>query len=258
MRLISWNVNGLRALHQKALFQPFVDRHAPDVLLLQEVKAAAAQLPAALQEVDGYQLRVMAAARKGYSGVAIYTRQQPDEWFEGLGVDAFDREGRLLGARFGDMVALSVYFPNSQAEGARLPYRLEFGAALRGFLAALRQRGLHPVLCGDFNVAHRPIDLARPKPNEKNPGYLPAEREWMSTFLDQDGFVDTWRRANPGTADVYSWWSYRSGARAKNIGWRLDYCCVDEELWPRVRDPAILTGVMGSDHCPVALDSDAG
>lgn len=253
MRIISWNVNGLRAVHQKGLFQPFVDEHAPDVLLLQETKAHVDHLPVELRELSGYQLRVQAAARKGYSGVAVYTRAAPDEWIDGLGIEAFDQEARLLGARFGDVVALSVYFPNSQAAGARLPYRLEFGAALRGMLGGLRERGLHPVLCGDYNVAHRPIDLARPRPNEKNPGYLPEEREWMSAFLAEDGLVDTWRRAHPETTEVYSWWSYRFAARAKNIGWRLDYCCVDEALWPRVQDPTILTEVMGSDHCPVAL-----
>jgi exodeoxyribonuclease-3 len=145
-----------------------------------------------------------------------------------------------------------VYFPNSQAEGKRIDYRLKFGAELRVFLGGLREQGHHVVLGGDYNVAHEPIDLARPKSNEKNPGYLPAERQWMSEFLAA-GYIDTWRRQNPERADVYSWWSYRFAARGKNIGWRLDYVCVDESLYPRVGPARVLTDVMGSDHCPVGL-----
>lgn len=253
MKLVSWNVNGLRAVHDKGVFLPFLAEHTPDVLLLQETKVWFEQLPGPMQDVAGYQLRVHAAKRKGYSGVAIYTREEPDEWFEGLGKPDFDDEGRVLGARFGDVVTLSAYFPNSQAEGKRLDYRLAFGAALRRFLGKLTRAGRHVVLCGDFNVSHLPIDLARPKPNEGNPGYLPEERQWMTRFL-KSGYVDTWRRANPDLAEVYTWWSYRTNARPKNIGWRLDYCCVDEALWPRVSAARVYGEVMGSDHCPVGID----
>lgn len=252
MQLISWNVNGLRAVHGKAALHPLLRERRPDALLLQETKAHFDSLPGELQDAPGYRLRMHAAVRKGYSGVAIYTREEPDEWFEGLGDPSFDAEGRVLGARFGDVVVLSVYFPNSQAAGARIEYRLAFGAALSRHLAELRGRGYHVALAGDFNVAHEPIDIARPKQNENNPGYLPAEREWMTGFLAM-GYVDTWRRHNPDVAGVYSWWSYRFGARAKNIGWRLDYFCVDEELWERVGATGILTDVTGSDHCPIEL-----
>jgi exodeoxyribonuclease-3 len=252
MKLISWNVNGLRAVHGKDLFLPLLEAESPDVLLVQETKAALENLPDALVDVPGYQLRVHAARRKGYSGVAMYIKSEPDEWVEGLGESEFDDEGRLLGARFGDVVVLSAYFPNSQAQGRRIDFRLKFSAALCAHLAGLREKGYHVALGGDYNVAHAPIDIARPKQNEKNPGYLPAEREWMTEFLES-GYVDTWRRHNPELADVYSWWSYRFSARDKNIGWRLDYFCVDEELYPRVESAEILTDVRGSDHCPVSL-----
>ena len=253
MKVVSWNVNGLRAVHNKGVLLPLFAEHQPDVLLLQETKALYEQLPGPVQDVDGYQLRVHEAKRKGYSGVAVYTREEPDEWFEGLGDAEFDDEGRVLGARFDDVVVFSAYFPNSQAEGKRIQYRLDFGEAMCKFLRKLGKDGLHVVLTGDFNVSHFPIDLARPKPNEKNPGYLPEEREWMTQFLDA-GYVDTWRRANPELADVYTWWSYRANARANNVGWRLDYCCVNEALWPRVSNPCIYGDVLGSDHCPVGID----
>ena len=253
MKVVSWNVNGLRAVQNKGVLLPLFAEHQPDVLLLQETKALYEQLPGPVQDVDGYQLRVHGAKRKGYSGVAVYTREEPDEWFEGLGDPEFDDEGRVLGVRFDDVVVFSAYFPNSQAEGKRIQYRLDFGEAMCKFLSKLGKDGLHVVLTGDFNVSHFPIDLARPKPNEKNPGYLPEEREWMTQFLDA-GYVDTWRRANPELADVYTWWSYRANARANNVGWRLDYCCVNEALWPRVSNPRIYGDVLGSDHCPVGID----
>ena len=255
MHLISWNVNGLRALHRKAGLVPFLEAHTPDVLMLQETKAGIEDLPDELKGVDGYQVRLFSATRKGYSGTGVYTRYDPDEWIEGIGDAEFDAEGRVLGARFGELVVLSAYFPNSQAAGARLPFRLKFGAALLRHLQGLRDRGLHVVLGGDFNVAHQEIDLARPKQNQNNPGFLPEERQWMSDFLAA-GYVDTWRRAHPDTAE-YSWWSYRFQARQKNIGWRLDYLCVDSILSARVRRTGILGQVEGSDHCPVELELDS-
>ncbi len=254
MRLISWNVNGLRAVHKKAVLLPFLETHLPDVLLLQETKAQVEDLSDELQRVDGYQLKLFPATRKGYSGTGVYTRHAPDEWIEGIGESEFDREGRVLGARFGELVILSVYSPNSQAGGARLGYRMQFGAALLKYLRDLLDRGLHVVLGGDFNVAHEEIDLARPKQNQGNPGFLPEERRWMSDFLAA-GFVDTWRSAHPEVVE-YSWWSYRFQARQKNIGWRLDYFLLDENLSGRVQHTGILTQVQGSDHCPVELDLD--
>ncbi len=159
----------------------------------------------------------------------------------------------MLFARYGKVLIGSIYFPNSQQKGKRLDHRLAFGATLRKFLAAQRRKRRHIVLGGDFNVAHEEIDIARPKQNVDNAGFLPEERDWMSRFLDS-GYVDAWRRLHPDETDVYSWWSYRFSAREKNIGWRLDYFCVDEGLWPRVEDARILTAVEGSDHCPVTLE----
>lgn len=252
MKIISWNVNGLRAVLKKG-FLDWVEEEDPDVLLVQEVKGHEADLPEELREVPGYFARFHSAEKKGYSSVAIYTRYEPDEWIDGIGVDEFDREGRVLSARFGDVLVSSAYFPNSQGPGLRLDYRLAFGAALLKFLEKQRKKGRHIVLGGDFNVSHEEIDLARPKANVKNAGFLPEEREWFTDFLAH-GYVDTWRRLHPDERDRYSWWSFRSGARARNVGWRLDYLCVDEGLWPSVRRACILDQVMGSDHCPVLLE----
>ncbi|MCA8943576.1 MAG: exodeoxyribonuclease III [Planctomycetes bacterium] len=252
MIIASWNVNGLRAAANKG-FLEWVDAFGPDVVLLQETKAREEDLPRKLVSVDGYERHFHAAQRKGYSGVAVYARERPDEWLVGIGDDEFDTEGRVLGARFGQLLVVSVYFPNSQQEGRRLDYRLAFNRRFAQFLDEHRQAGRSVVIGGDFNVAHEEIDIARPKSNTKNPGFLPEERAWMSEFLD-DGWVDTWRRRNPDRADVYSWWSYRFGARGKNIGWRLDYMCVDESLWPRVVGAEVLHEVLGSDHCPVTLE----
>lgn len=251
MRLISWNVNGLRAGIKKG-FLPWLDAEQPDVLLLQETKACTADLPAELLVGSGYKMRYHSAQKRGYSGVGVLCREEPDAWVEGIGVPKYDCEGRVLGARFGDLLVISAYFPNSQQEGARLDYRLNFGRALRSFLKRQQTEGAQIVLAGDFNVAHQPIDLARPRQNESNPGYLPEERRWMDRFLAA-GYLDTWRHQHPDEVG-YSWWSFRSGARAKNIGWRLDYICVQEDLSSRLCSSDILTEVMGSDHCPVVME----
>ncbi len=253
MRCAAWNVNGLRAVAGKG-FVEWLQTTAPDVCCLQETKALPSDLPLALREPKGYRLRLHPGIKKGYSGVGLYVRDEPDEWFEGLGDRRFDDEGRFLAARYGDVIVASAYFPNSQEKGARIEYRLAFGDAVRAFFAAQRRQARHVVLGGDYNVAHEEIDLARPKENVGNPGFLPAERTWMSAFL-ADGHVDVWRARNPSTVG-YSWWSMRTNARARNIGWRLDYFCVDERFWPRVEDAAILPEVTGSDHCPVTIAFD--
>ncbi len=254
MKLLSWNVNGLRAAQRKG-FLEWMQDSAPDVLCLQEIKAREEDLPEALRQVPGYHACFHSAKKKGYSGVAIYARRQPDEWFVGMGEPEFDDEGRVLGARFGDLVVLSAYFPNSQQEGTRLDYRLRFGAAMRKFLRRLQKQGHHVALGGDFNVAHERIDIARPDQNMKSPGFLPEERQWMAEFLAA-GYLDTWRLQNPETADVYSWWSYRAGSRQRNVGWRLDYFCVDQEFSGRLGAAEIVCDVLGSDHCPVGLSVD--
>ena len=254
MRCVSWNVNGLRAIARKG-FVEWLTELGPDLCMLQETKVRSEELPKAVREVPGYRLRVHPAERKGYSGVAIYCREEPDEWIEGLGDPTFDAEGRILWARYGDVLYGSAYFPNSQEAGKRLDYRLAFNDAVLDFCRSQVAKGRHVALGGDYNVAHREIDIARPKPNVKNPGFLPEERAWFDDWLAA-GHVDVWRSRNPKTTDAYTWWSYRQGSRARNVGWRLDYFCVDEALDARVEEVGILAEVEGSDHCPVTIRVD--
>lgn len=255
-RLVSWNVNGIRAAARKGFFD-WLAEASPDVLCLQETKASPDQLgPEFLEPADGkggtYGAYWAQAARKGYSGVAILTKHKPRK-VELLGVEEFDAEGRVLVADFGDWSLISAYFPNSQDAGARLDYKLRFCDALLGRADKLRKRGRHVVVAGDYNIAHKPIDLANPEANEGNPGYLPEERAWMDKWV-AEGYADSLRHFDPAPGR-YTWWTYRvKGARERNIGWRLDYHCVDEAFLPSCKAAAIHPEVLGSDHCPVSLD----
>lgn len=251
MRCFSWNVNGIRAVQRKNQL-PWEVVDAPDCIALQETKARRDQLDDDLAEPDGWHSYWHSAEKPGYSGVALYCREQPDEIIEGLGEADYDCEGRVLSARFGTLVVISAYFPNSQDGGKRLPYKLGFCAAMERFLAAQRKRGRETLLLGDYNIAHRPIDLARPKENEGTAGYLPEERAWMDRYLGL-GYRDVFRDRNPGLKDAYSWWAMRTNARARNIGWRIDYGTVSPGLADRVRDASIHPDVQGSDHCPVLI-----
>lgn len=248
--VISWNVNGIRAAQKKGFLDWFA-KEAPDILCLQETKAQPEQLDQALIDVPGYHSYWASAERKGYSGVAVYSKAEPLS-VSVLGKDAFDSEGRVLQTDFDGFVVLNAYFPNSQPGGARLDYKLAFCQAMLERCNELRKAGKNVVLCGDYNIAHKPIDLKNPKRNEKNPGYLPEERAWMDAFTGQE-YVDTFRMFNqePGH---YTWWSYRFRAREKDIGWRIDYHCVNPEFKNRVKASTIQKHVMGSDHCPVKLD----
>jgi exodeoxyribonuclease III len=248
-KIISWNVNGIRAMAKKG-FVPWIGQAAPDVLCLQETKANPDQLDEELKNIHGYTSYFASAEKKGYSGVAIYTKAKPTE-IRKMGFEEFDREGRVLVLEYPDLTVISAYFPNSQNGGARLGYKLEFCAAMLEFCEGLAAAGRNFVLCGDFNIAHKPIDLARPKGNEASAGYLPEERAWMDTFTGS-GFIDTFRLFNqePGN---YTWWSYVTRARERNVGWRLDYHCVPGYFQKRVAQSTILSDVMGSDHCPVEL-----
>lgn len=250
--IVSWNVNGIRAAAKKGLFEWFSEV-SPDVLCLQETKAHPGQLPAHFHEVPGYTPLWASAKRKGYSGVAVYTRQDP-EHVRQLGVQDFDDEGRTLIVDYSDFTVVSSYFPNSRPEGARLDYKLAYCSAMMELCAGMSAERRNFIVCGDYNIAHKPIDLARPAENEKNPGYLPEERAWMDDFVDS-GMVDTFRTFNrePGN---YTWWSYRMSAREKNIGWRLDYHCVPHYFADRVTAAGIESEVMGSDHCPVTITAD--
>jgi exodeoxyribonuclease-3 len=249
-RIASWNVNGIRAAARKGLLDTMVKLDA-DVVCLQEVKALPEQLPGELLAPEGYHAYFAPAERKGYSGVATYCKERPVRHGT-MEVERFDVEGRLLVTEFDSLVVVNAYFPNSQENGRRLPYKLDFGNTLRSALSEHARGGKPVVLSGDYNIAHTEIDLERPKENEQNPGYLPEEREWMTKFLD-DGWVDTFRMFTTEPRH-YTWWSYRAGARERNVGWRIDYHCVPESAAGRVTNSYIRPDIHGSDHCPVVIE----
>jgi len=248
--LISWNVNGLRALEKKG-FVDIMHELDADIICLQEIKVQQEQLPDTLKNIIGYHSFWFPAARKGYAGVGTYTKIEPVNVLYGMDIPELDQEGRVLTLEFDDYFLVNVYFPNAQPGLVRMDYKLAFNRDVHNFVDRLAEKK-SVVICGDFNVAHKPIDLANPKQNEKNPGFSRPEREWMDTFTGA-GYIDTFRMFNqePGQ---YTWWSYRFNARAKNIGWRIDYFCVDLASEPRIKDAAILDDVLGSDHCPISLD----
>jgi len=258
IKIATWNVNGIRSAAGKGLFSWMASESA-DVVCIQETKADPSQLGKEFFETQDstgipYATYWASAKKRGYSGVALYSRQKPDE-IRTLGIDEFDDEGRYLEARYGNLIVASAYFPNSQEAGARLEYKLSFCEAVLERCDAIVQAGQHIVLSGDYNIAHEPIDLAYPSANEENPGYLPEERAWMSKYLSS-GYVDTFRRFHPGESGHYSWWSYRTRARERDIGWRLDYHCIDASLAPSITNVAIRKMVLGSDHCPVIIELD--
>ena len=250
-KILSWNVNGLRAVHKKGFIE-WLQTESPDILCIQETKAAREQLPRALKSIEGYHSYFCEAEKKGYSGVAIYTKTKPKTVEYGFGIPKFDSEGRILIADYGEFVLMNIYFPNGKMSDERLAYKLEFYDALLDHANKLKENGKNVVICGDLNTAHKEIDIARPKANEKNSGFLPIERAWIDKFLSQ-GYIDTLRMFNKNP-EQYTWWSYRGGARSRNVGWRLDYFFVNEEFKDKVKFAYILPEVMGSDHCPVGLD----
>jgi exodeoxyribonuclease III len=248
--MLSWNVNGLRAAHKKGFLDWFM-QEKPDILCLQETKAAEEQLPFDLRSVPGYTAYFDAALRKGYSGVALYTRLEPEAVRRGLGVERFDTEGRTLAVDFGSFVLFNVYFPNGGMSPERLQFKMDFYDAFLDCAEALRNKGRHIVICGDVNTAHNEIDLARPKENQKVTGFLPEERAWIDRLLAA-GYIDTFRMFCP-EAGQYTWWDMKTRARERNVGWRLDYFFVSESLRGSVQSAAIMPEVTGSDHCPVEL-----
>ncbi len=250
MKLLSWNVNGIRAAH-KAGFLSWFEAQGADVIALQEIKATPDVLDQSLHHPGGYHSFWNPAEKPGYSGTAVYSRHEPLAVRNGLGIPEFDREGRVLEVEFKDLVLLNCYFPNSQRDHARLPYKLAFCDAMLKHCDAIRARGKHVIVCGDYNIAHQEIDLKNPKTNMDNAGFLPEERAWMTKFL-ASGYSDVFREREPG-AGHYTWWSYRPGIRDRNIGWRLDYHCVNSELRDRVAGAAHQPHIKGSDHCPVEL-----
>ncbi|MCA9650109.1 MAG: exodeoxyribonuclease III [Myxococcales bacterium] len=256
LRVLSWNVNGLRAC-DRAGFRRQLRRLRPDVIGVQEVRALPEQLEPGLRRPRNWHTSFVAAERKGYSGVGLYSRRAPDEVETSVGQERFDREGRVQLARFGRLLVANVYFPNGNGkdrDNGRVPYKLEFYRHLFELLQARRRAGLRVLVMGDFNTAHQEIDLARPKQNTKTSGFLPEERQELARWLGA-GWVDTFRAFEPGGGH-YSWWSQRMGARERNIGWRIDYVLASSAAMGFVRGAFIHPEVTGSDHCPVGVSLD--
>jgi len=251
--IISWNVNGIRANEKKG-FVKWLAKGSPDVLCVQETKASPDQLSKCLLEPPGYSAFWSSAQKKGYSGVVTYAKARPASAASGIGIPEFDREGRIVVTEHPNFHLFNVYFPNGKQSEARLDYKLDFYRRFLAHIEKLRNLGHNIVVCGDYNTAHKEIDLAHPKENEDVSGFLPIERAWMDELVDT-GYVDTFRHFHkePGR---YTWWDYKTRARERNIGWRLDYFFVNRELMPSVKDAFILDHVEGSDHCPVGITMD--
>ncbi len=249
-KIITWNVNGIRAAEGKGLYK-WMKETDPEILCIQETKAQPDVLTQKFKNREGYHTYFASAEKKGYSGVVTYSKEEPVS-VNFLGIDEFDNEGRYLESEFRDYIVINTYFPNSQKEGKRLDYKLRFNNAVLERMDILKAQGKRLILCGDFNVAHKEIDLKNPKTNTRNPGFLPEERDWMTSFLEA-GYIDLFRffDASPGQ---YTWWSYRTAARERNIGWRLDYFAVTDDILDDVINCEILADVMGSDHCPVLME----
>jgi exodeoxyribonuclease-3 len=253
LRILSWNVNGLRAARRKG-FDRWLAGEGPDILCLQETKADLSQLD--LEHASlGYRVYLVSGERKGYSGVALFTRTEPRRTWNGFGIERFDREGRAIVADFGSFVLFNVYFPNGKQSKERLRYKMEFYDAFLEAAEGFRRQGKGVVACGDFNTAHTEMDLARPRENSKVSGFLPEERAWLDKLVAH-GYHDTFRLFNrePGH---YTWWDLKTRARERDIGWRIDYFFVSSELLGRVKDAFILKEVQGSDHCPIGVELTA-
>lgn len=252
MRLISWNVNGIRAVAKKDFFLN-MEQMAPDILCIQETKAQDFQVAEVLADIQDYYYYSNSAEKKGYSGTAILSKEKPLSVSRDIGIPEHDTEGRVLCLEYKDYYVINVYVPNSGSELKRLSYRYDWDKAFFDYLKNLEKQ--KPVIvCGDFNVAHTEIDLARPKPNyNKSAGFMQEEIDGMDRFTS-GGLVDTFRHFYPDKKDAYSWWSYRAGARGNNIGWRIDYFLVSESFISSVKDASIHPDVMGSDHCPVSIE----
>lgn len=252
MRIVTWNVNGLRSVHRNDYWNTFMKVTKPDVICLQEIKAEPEQLSEEAREIPGFSsFFCPSQTRKGYSGVALYSRLEPLSVIYGMGEKEFDQEGRLIGAEYEDFWLLNVYFPNGGRGPERLDYKLLYYKSFFKFCEKLRKE--KPVIfCGDVNTAHKPIDLARPKPNEDTTGFLPIERKWIDKVVDA-GYVDAYRNFYPKRADRYTYWDLITHARERNVGWRIDYFFVTKEFMDHVKKSEIHADVFGSDHCPVSL-----
>ncbi len=251
MKIITYNVNGLRAAVTKGL-PDWIKAEQPDVLCIQETKLQPEQFPAEAFEGLGYNVYLYSAQKKGYSGVAILTKKEPDHVEYGMGMEQYDNEGRFIRADFGDLSIVSVYHPSGTSGDERQDFKMVWLEDFQRYVENLKQSRRKLILCGDYNICHEPIDIHDPKGNAKNSGFLPEEREWMSRFLDA-GYIDTFRYLHPDKQQ-YTWWSYRFNSRSKNKGWRIDYCMVTELMKPMIKEAYILNEAVHSDHCPAVLE----
>jgi len=264
MKIISWNTNGLRATAKQGYLNPLFQKYQPDILCLQETKVEESQLPENVKNIPGYYSYFShSKLRKGYSGVAIYVKEKftrtdenlggPKEVFYGMNIKKFDDEGRLLGLKFKNFTIITGYFPNGGQGPHRLKYKLEFYEAFLKFILRLRRNGEKVIFCGDVNTAHEAIDLARPKENEENTGFLPIERAWISKVI-KNNFIDIFRKFYPEKIGAYTYWDQKSRARDRNVGWRLDYFFADSKIVPKIKSVGILDDYYGSDHCPIYIE----
>ena len=252
IKLVSWNVNGIRAVSKKEEFWNWFENTEADIINFQEVRADKEKIPKKLLNVEGFINHFNEAEKKGYSGVGTYTKIEPDNVTLGLGIGELDKEGRVLRIEYPDFTLFNIYFPNSGMEAKRLDYKIAFCDALLDIVVDLKNSGKNVVITGDYNIAHHPIDVYNPANCEGKSGYLPEERDWLDR-LEEAGFIDTFRLFDEGENN-FTWWSYRTKARERNAGWRLDYFYVNEEIKDKVKSASILDQVFGSDHCPVTLE----
>lgn len=252
--IISYNVNGIRAATKKG-FYDWLQETGPDVICLQESKAQPEQLTEAQLNPEGYHAYWYSAEKKGYSGVAIFSKQEPKHVEYGMGIEAYDKEGRVIRADFEGYSVISVYLPSGSSGDHRQAIKEDFLKDFLPYLTELRKQFPNLIVSGDYNICHRPIDIHDPVSNKKSSGFLPHERAWVDEFI-ASGFVDSFRAIYPDTPDKYSWWSYRANARARNKGWRIDYNMVTAPIADRIKGADILADVVHSDHCPIQVDMD--
>jgi exodeoxyribonuclease-3 len=252
MRILSWNVNGLRAALNKGFLQ-WMKKDSPDILCIQETKAHPDQLSEDILNPDGYySYWDSSTLKKGYSGVATFSKEKPIKVETGLGSEKFDKEGRVLMTEFKHFILFNVYFPNGKSSSDRLNFKLEFYEMFLHKIESLKKEGKKIIFCGDVNTAHKEIDLTHPKNNEKISGFLPIERKWIDRVIEH-GYLDSLREFHP-EPELYSWWDLKTAARKRNVGWRIDYFFVQNELKGNLKDGFIIPEVMGSDHCPVGIE----
>ena len=249
--IVSWNVNGIRAAEKKG-FLPWLQKASPDILCVQETRATVDQLSQAVLKPAGYEVHWVSGEKKGYCGVAIFTKRKPHDVRPGFGVGRFDCEGRVITADYDEFTLMNVYFPNGGRGEERVKYKLDFYDETLRVCQKMRANNKRLIICGDYNTAHRPIDLERPVENQDVSGFLPVERAWLDKFISH-GYVDTFRALNPDKAQAYTWWDQKSRARDRNVGWRIDYHFITEDLRPHLKDAYIRPDVMGSDHCPAGI-----